>query len=267
MNIPAKLHPQREILSALAASGNWMFRMDADGTSHNNFVWRGTGEWTVCDKWSTKPTCDSGGLFGQSPRGWGYAHFGTRPVFCETDSIQVPVGSDKIKTPRAKILFTGGEALQALVTVCPQFGGSLDLSGCNLEGIVLPTRVGGSLDLRGRNLEGIVLPTRVGGSLYLRDCNLKGIVLPTRIGSSLDLSGCNLKGIVLPTRVGGSLYLRDCNLEGIVLPTRVGGSLYLRGCNLEGIVLPTRIGGSLDLRDCNLKGIVLPTRYKSKLIL
>ena len=34
-------------------------------------------------------------------------------------------------------------------------GGSLDLRGCDLNGITLPTSVGGSLDLRGCDLNGI----------------------------------------------------------------------------------------------------------------
>ena len=46
-------------------------------------------------------------------------------------------------------------------------GGWLDLSGCDLSGITLPTSVGGSLDLRGCDLSGITLPTSVGGSLDL----------------------------------------------------------------------------------------------------
>jgi len=66
-----------------------------------------------------------------------------------------------------------------------------------------------------------------GGSLYLSGCDLAGITLPTRIGGWLDLSGCDLAGITLPTSVGGSLYLRGCDLAGITLPTSVGGSLYL----------------------------------------
>ena len=44
----------------------------------------------------------------------------------------------------------------------------LDLSGCDLNGITLPTSVGGSLDLSGCDLNGITLPTSVGGYLYLR---------------------------------------------------------------------------------------------------
>ena len=68
--------------------------------------------------------------------------------------------------------------------------GSLDLRGCDLKGITLPTSVGGSLDLRGCDLKGITLPTSVGGSLYLSGCDLKGITLPTSVGGSLDLSGC-----------------------------------------------------------------------------
>jgi hypothetical protein len=47
----------------------------------------------------------------------------------------------------------------------------------------------------------------LGSSLDLRGCDLKGIKLPTSVGGSLDLSGCDLKGIKLPTSVGGWLDL------------------------------------------------------------
>ena len=60
-----------------------------------------------------------------------------------------------------------------------------------------------------------------GGSLNLSGCDLKGITLPTEVGRSLDLSGCDLKGITLPTSVGGSLDLSGCDLKGITLPTNL----------------------------------------------
>jgi len=106
-------------------------------------------------------------------------------------------------------------------------GGWLDLSGCDLAGITLPTSIGGSLDLTGCDLAGITLPTSIGGWLDLRGCDLAGITLPTSVGGSLDLRGCDLAGITLLTSVGGSLYLRGCDLAGITLPTSIGGSLYL----------------------------------------
>ena len=46
-----------------------------------------------------------------------------------------------------------------------------------------------------------------GGSLDLRGCDLTGITLPTTVGGSLYLSGCDLAGITLPTSISGSLYL------------------------------------------------------------
>ena len=51
------------------------------------------------------------------------------------------------------------------------------------------------VNLSGCDLKGITLPTSVGGSLYLSGCDLKGITLPTSVGGYLDLSGCDLKGI------------------------------------------------------------------------
>ena len=73
--------------------------------------------------------------------------------------------------------------------------------------------------------------------LNLSGCDLKGITLPTSVGGSLNLSGCDLKGITLPTSVGGSLNLSGCDLKGITLPTSVGGSLNLSGAsNLSNAV-------------------------------
>ena len=104
------------------------------------------------------------------------------------------------------------------------------------------------------------------GYLDLRGCDLKGITLPTTIGGYLDLRGCDLKGITLPTTIDGSLYLSGCDLKGITLPTTIGGFLYLSGCDLKGITLPTTIGGYLDLSGCDLKGLTIPKRFKNKII-
>ena len=111
-----------------------------------------------------------------------------------------------------------------------------------------------------------VLGSNYIGSLDLSGCNLKGITLPSSVGGSLDLSGCNLKGITLPNSIGGSLYLRGCDLKGITLPNSIGGSLYLSGCDLKGITLPSSISGSLYLSGCDLKGIKIPKRLKNKVI-
>ena len=81
------------------------------------------------------------------------------------------------------------------------FNGSLDLRGCDLKAVTLPTSISGSLDLRGCDLKGVTLPTSTSGSLDLRGCNLKGVTLPTSIGVWLDLNGCDLKGVTLPDEI------------------------------------------------------------------
>jgi uncharacterized protein YjbI with pentapeptide repeats len=101
------------------------------------------------------------------------------------------------------------------------FNGSLDVRGCNLKGVKLPTTIGCSLDVRGCDLRGVKLPTTIGGSLYVRGCDLKGVKLPTTIGGWLDVSWCDLKGVKLPTTIGGSLYVSGCDLKGVKLPTTV----------------------------------------------
>ncbi len=90
--------------------------------------------------------------------------------------------------------------------------------------------VTGDLDLSGCDLTGITLPTTIGGSLYLRGCDLTGITLPTTIGGSLDLSGCDLTGITLPTTIGGSLYLRGCDLTGVTNWFTLNGEATRRRC-------------------------------------
>jgi len=56
----------------------------------------------------------------------------------------------------------------------------------------------------------MVYPKEYSGSLDLRGCDLSGVTLPTSIGGWLDLQGCDLSGVTLPTSIGGSLDLRGC---------------------------------------------------------
>ena len=76
----------------------------------------------------------------------------------------------------------------------------------------------------------MVYPKEYTGSLDLRGCDLSGVTLPTTIGGSLDLRGCDLSGVTLPTTIGGSLNLQGCDLSGVTLPTTIGGWLNLQGC-------------------------------------
>ena len=139
---------------------NWMVCTDNDGVSYNGFRWKPIGEWTECPRWSaeTKADCESGGLFGQGPGGYGFSKAGDRFKFCETGPERIVVGDDKVKVRTAKILYTGQSAFLALNYKCPSFGGSFDLRGCDLKGITLPQSVGGWLDLSGCDLKGITLP-------------------------------------------------------------------------------------------------------------
>ena len=135
---------------------NWMVRTDQDGKGHDGFQWAPIGEWTHCPKWSDATTndCKSGGLFGQGPRGYGYAQAGTRFLFCETAGGKFVVKGNKVKVQSARILYAGADAMAALCHVTKgTFHGSLDLSGCTLpDGLALPQTVGGSLDLSGAKM-------------------------------------------------------------------------------------------------------------------
>ena len=148
----------------LALGDNWIVRTDNDGKSYNGFRWAPVGEWTWAPDWKDTDECGYG-LHGQGPDGYGYAQSGTRFVFCETSGPRRTIDGNKIKVQRARILYTGSQALAALVFLCPNFPGSLDLRGCDLTGIALPQTVGGWLNLSGCDLAGVTLP-RVGGEIY-----------------------------------------------------------------------------------------------------
>jgi len=148
---------------------NWMIRNDYEGVAHADFKWAPIGEWTTCLRWNkdTNADCTSGGLFGQGPGGMGYAQSSTRFVFCETKGKRIVVDGNKIKTKHARILYVGQDAFNALIFVCSgNWGGSLDLSGCDLKGITLPTSVGCSLNLRGCDLKGITLPDNLRNKVF-----------------------------------------------------------------------------------------------------
>jgi hypothetical protein len=90
----------------------------------------------------------------------------------------------------------------------------------------------------------------VTGDLDLRGCDLSGVTLPTTIGGGLDLRGCDLSGVTLPTTIGGWLDLRGCDLSGVTLPTTIGGGLDLRGCDLSGVTNWFTLNGEATRRRC-----------------
>ena len=108
----------------------------------------------------------------------------------------------------------------------------LDLRGCDLKGVTLPTTVGGWLDLRGCDLKGVTLPATVGGWLDLRGCDLKGVTLPATVGGSIYLSGCDLKGVTLPKVIFGQPG-QMIALDGEYLLWRSDAGLYYAGCRRE----------------------------------
>lgn len=135
-----------DLLDALG--DNWMVRTDNDGVGYGGFQWSPVGEWTMCPRWSerTVADCESGGLFGQGPGGYGHAQAGTRMVFCETGPERMSLG-DKVKVRSACIIYTGADAMEALRYACRDgFPGSLYLSRCTMpEGLTLPKTVGGTI--------------------------------------------------------------------------------------------------------------------------
>ena len=67
--------------------------------------------------------------------------------------------------------YTGAEAERLIksksITGEYHVSGWIDVSGCDLKGVTLPTTIGGWLDVRGCDLKGVTLPTTIGGSLYV----------------------------------------------------------------------------------------------------
>jgi len=95
---------QKRVIDRLLKSGNWMLRFDNNGISYSGFKWKPKGQWTVAPDFRRKPTCDSGGLFGQSPKAAGFCKSSKRMVLCETSSPQIVVDGNKVKVQRAKIV-------------------------------------------------------------------------------------------------------------------------------------------------------------------
>ena len=174
LTVPGKPMSARKIRAAVRAAvrtGNWMVRIDDNGTSTapeaQQFRWSPIGCWTVAPDWDPSPRC-GGGLHGVNHRASGFTQPGTTISFCATDPCQVVIGTNKIKTPRAMRLLvdelppglsfgglnlsycTGLTELPAGLSV-----GWLDLSYCTgLTELPAGLSVSGGLYLRGTSLEG-----------------------------------------------------------------------------------------------------------------
>jgi len=128
---------------------NWIVRTSTNGIGYGGYKHADIGVWAKAPDWNPEPVC-GGGFHGQGPGGFGHAQAGTRFEFCATRGGSVVVDGNKRKVEEMCILFAGADAYAALAYACRQdFPGSLDLRGCDLTGITLPTSVGGSLYLSG----------------------------------------------------------------------------------------------------------------------
>jgi hypothetical protein len=152
-----KLALEKALANAVK-SGNWMIRMENKGgvspsADAHGFKWKPIGQWTVAPDWKPTQRCGNG-LHGQASEAGGYLQKGKYIVFCETQGKRVIIDGNKIKVQKARRLLIG-KLPEGLI-----FESSLDLSGCDLEGITLPQSVGGWLDLSGCDMEGITLPQK-----------------------------------------------------------------------------------------------------------
>ena len=195
-------HLDKRTLTRLLKSGNWMIRMDNDGESFNGFRWNPIGKWTETPVWNEKPTCNSGGLFGQNHKAAGYCTPGSRLVLCETDGQQIVVDDNKVKVRRARILAVGAQIPVIFIENYPislnlsKFTGSLPLlasigGNANLRGytgeLPLLASIGGNADLRGRTGE-LPLLASIGGNADLAGYTGE-LPLLASIGGNADLAG------------------------------------------------------------------------------
>ncbi len=144
-------------IAELLRTGNFMIRMDdGEGRGHNGFQWAGIGEWTTCPNWRPEshknPTCENGGLFGQSPKASGFTTQGKRLVLCETEGRQT-ILYDKVKVRKARHLAYDWDIPLKLLKAIPNL----------------------SLYLRGTGITALPENLHVGGDLYLRDTGIKNI--------------------------------------------------------------------------------------------
>ncbi|HEY0347578.1 MAG TPA: hypothetical protein VGC60_05430, partial [Pyrinomonadaceae bacterium] len=158
-----------EFLNQLRESGNWMIRLSKDGRAYNGFIWNPVGEWTEAQDWDSKPVCGRG-LHGQGPGAWGFAHEGTRLELAETDPQRIVVGDNKIKTPRARILCTGSEALETALYLLSgyTFPGSLNLKKITHQLPATLQSIGGDVDLEGYQHQLPATLQSIGGDVDLR---------------------------------------------------------------------------------------------------
>ena len=154
-------------IDRIIKSGNWMVRTDDDGVAFEGFKWNEIGEWTTPTYFSERPTCNSGGLFGQTQSASGQNAGRCRAVFCETSDVRIVVDGNKIKTDRARIVLVNDLALARGIS----FNGDLDLSNCTgLQSLPENLTVGGNLNLYNcTGLQSLPKNLTVGGSLYLPD--------------------------------------------------------------------------------------------------
>jgi hypothetical protein len=148
-----------KLLAELKASGEWMLRMSNDGKSYNGFRWQPLGRWTEAPDWNPEPIC-GGGLHGQGPGGYGYAHSSTRLDLCQTRGPRIIVDGDKVKVQAARIIATDDDALRAALLLCDgAWPGSLYCRGYTGDLSALAS-VGGPLDCDSSRRE--VLQAQIG---------------------------------------------------------------------------------------------------------
>ncbi len=192
-------------------SGNWIIRTSDNGRSYQGFKWQPKNRWTTAPDWEASPKCGHG-LHGQNAKWHGYFQIsGERLELCETDTILVSIGGNKVKTPRAKI-FAINEEIPIMF---------LDAIGLTFKDNIPLLR----------NL------TSVGRNLFI----YSNVELPalTSVGEDLSIYANVKAELPALTSVGGYLYLYP-NVELPAL-TSVGGDLYLYS-NAELPAL-TSVGG------------------------
>jgi hypothetical protein len=133
-----------------------------------------------------------------------------------------------------KVLGCSGKHCEGREGLPEGFASDIRSGRCNRMARVEPKQaLSHVLDLLPPGLQ--LFGSKIEGDLDLRGCDLKGITLPTSVGGGLDLSGCDLKGITLPTSVGGGLDLEGAKNITLPVGLTIGGNLDLTQTDVESL--------------------------------
>ena len=144
---------------------------------------------------------------------------------------------------------------------------SVDLYGCNLEGLHLKFREGAEVRLN--YVSGLPkdLDVSMCSKVNLSDCNLEGLELKFREGAKIILNRATNLPKDLDVSMCSEVNLGGCNLEGLDLKFREGAEVYLSDVESLPKDLDVSMCSKVDLSGCNLEGLELKFREGAEVLL